>query len=305
MKKTGFLLLFLLVIQTGRAQKYMALTVDDLPFVGTYQPKKMSAATESLLNTFRQYGIPAVGFVNEVYSKNKDNAALKTRLLEDWLKAGHELGNHTWSHPSLTRVSLEEYQQEILRGEKISKALSARYGRPYRYFRHPYLHTGNDSLKKYGLEKFLPAKGYTPVPVTMDGDDWYYNQAYMKAGQAGDTALQQYIGKEYVKHTLDFVSYYEALTLEVNGAPARQIFLIHANEINARYFPDILSELHSQGYRFIPVEEALKDKMYALPEKVMAPGGFSWLHRWRMTAGKTTALQEPEIPKAVREAYEK
>lgn len=305
MKKTGFLLLLLLVMQTGRGQKYMAITVDDLPFVGTYQPKKISAATESLLQIFRQYSIPAVGFVNEVYSKDQDNAALKTRLLEDWLKAGHELGNHTWSHPSLTRVTLEEYQEDILRGEKISRALSLKYGRPYRYFRHPFLHTGNDSLKKYGLEKFLSGKGYTAVPVTMDGDDWYFNQAYMKAGRLGDTALQNYIGREYVRHTLDFVKYYEALTLEVAGEPASQIFLIHANELNARYFSAILSELHSQGYRFIPVEEALKDKIYAMPEKTIVPGGFSWLHRWRMTAGKATALKEPEIPKAVQEAYEK
>lgn len=305
MRKTSFILLLLLVMQTGRAQKYMAITVDDLPFVGTYQPKKMSVATERLLQTFKQYDITAVGFVNEVYSKDQDNAKLKTGLLEDWLKAGHELGNHTWSHPSLSRVTLEEYREDILRGEKISRALSLKYGKPYRYFRHPFLHTGNDSLKKYGLEKFLAEKGYTPVPVTMDGDDWYFNQAYVKAGRAGDTVLQDYIGKEYVKHTLAFIKYYEDLTLEVAGEPVRQIFLIHANELNSRYFSDILSEMQSQGYRFITVEEALKDKVYGMPEKVIAPGGFSWLHRWRMTAGKKTALKEPEIAQAVKEAYER
>lgn len=283
----------------------MAITVDDLPFVGTYQPGKISAATGKLLQTFRQYHITAVGFVNEAYSKDKDHAALKTGLLEDWLKAGHELGNHTWSHPSLSKVTLEEYQGEILRGEEISRALSLQYGRPYRYFRHPYLHTGNDSLKKYGLEKFLGEKGYTSVPVTMEADDWYFNQAYVKAGRLEDTALQNYIGKEYVKHTLAFIRYYEDLTLEVAGAPARQVFLIHANELNARYFSEILSELQAQGYQFIPVEEALRDKIYGMPEKTIVAGGFSWLHRWRITAGKKTALTEPEISKTVREAYEK
>lgn len=303
MKKIGFFML--LSLQTVWAQKYMAVTVDDLPFVGTYQPKKISAATEKLLQTFRQYDITAVGFVNEVYSEDTDNAELKTGLLEDWLKAGHELGNHTWSHPSLTQVTLEEYQEDILQGEKISRALSLKYGQPYRYFRHPFLHTGNDSLKKYGLEKFLDEKGYTPVPVTMDGDDWYFSQAYVKAGRLGDTALQSYIGKEYVKHTLAFVKYYEDLTLEVAGEPVSQIFLIHANELNSRYFSDILSELRSQGYRFLTVEEALKDKVYGMPEKTIVPGGFSWLHRWRMTAGKKTALKEPEIAQTVKEIYEK
>lgn len=304
MKKSALILL-LFGLQTAWAQKYMAITVDDLPFVGTYQPNKISTATGRLLETFRQYGITAVGFVNEGYTRDKSNAELKTKLLEDWLKAGHELGNHTWSHPSLTRVTLEEYQEDILKGEKISRDLSRRYGKPYRYFRHPYLHTGNDSLKKYGLEKFLDEKGYTAVPVTFDADDWYFNQAYVKAGRLGDTALQNYIGREYVKHTLAFLKYYEDLTLEVAGEPASQVFLIHANELNSLYLPAILSEMKAQGYRFIPVEEALRDKIYRMPEKTIAPGGFSWLHRWRMTAGKKTALKDPEIPQAVREAYEK
>lgn len=295
----------LLGLQAVWAQKYVAITVDDLPFVGTYHPEKINAATGRLLETFRQYNITAVGFVNERYSEDKDDAGLKTRLLEDWLKAGHELGNHTWSHPSFTQVTLEEYQADILRGDKISRALSIQHHKPYRYFRHPYLQTGNDSLKKAGLEKFLQDNTYTPVPVTMEADDWYFNHAYVKAGRLGDTALQNYIGKEYIKHTLAFVRYYEELTLEVAGQISRQIFLIHANEINARYFSVILSEMHSQGYRFVTVAEALKDKMYGLPENVISERGPSWLHRWRITAGKMTALKEPEIAQTVKEAYEK
>lgn len=298
------LILLLLGLQTARAQKYVAITVDDLPFVGTYPPEKIRAATHRLLQTFRDYEITAVGFVNEGYSRDKAHAAMKTALLEDWLKAGHELGNHTWSHASLTRVSLEEYRQEILKGEKISRALNGKYGKPYRYFRHPYLHTGNDSLKKYGLEKFLEEKGYTPVPVTMDGSDWYFNQAYFNAGKTGDTALQNYIGKAYVEFALASMKYDEDLAQEVAGGPIRQVLLIHANELNSLYLPAILSEMKAQGYRFITVEEALKDPVYQMPDRVIVPGGFSWLHRWRITAGLKTSLKEPEIPKAVKEAYE-
>ncbi|MCD8539426.1 MAG: polysaccharide deacetylase family protein [Leadbetterella sp.] len=306
MRKARFILLLLCGLQTVFAQqKYMAVTVDDLPFVGTYHPEKIKKATGLLLQTFRQYDVTAVGFVNEVYSKDTNNTALKTGLLEDWLKAGHELGNHTWSHPAFNNITLEEYQEDVLRGDKISRALSRKYDRPYRYFRHPYLQTGNDSLKKYGLEKFLQENDYTPVPVTMEANDWYFSHAYINAGRAGDTVLQNYIGREYIRYTLASVKYYEDLALEVAGKPVRQVFLIHANELNARYFSEILSGLRSQGYRFLTVEEAMKDPVYAMPERVVVPGGFSWLHRWRITAGKKTALKEPEIPEAVKKAYEK
>lgn len=307
MKKTGLIFLLLFSLQAVRAQKYMAITVDDLPFVGgDGDAKRVKEATHSILKTLKKHKVKAVGFVNDAYILDRNSIRKNDEILMSWLTKGHELGNHTFSHMSLTDNTLEAYQEDIIRGMKHSNTLSTGYRhRPIRYFRHPYLQTGNDSLKKHGLEAFLKEWELIPVPVTMEANDWYFNHGYMKLLENGDAGGAGEIGRAYVAHTFASVKYHEALAEEVAGRPINHIFLIHANDLNARYLDEILSELEKQGYTFITVEKAMKDEVYQLPDLVLSEGGFSWLHRWRITAGKRTALREPEIPQTVKDAYEK
>jgi peptidoglycan/xylan/chitin deacetylase (PgdA/CDA1 family) len=279
-------------------EKYVAFTMDDLPYVGNDDSALVHS--KKILAHFSAYKAPVLGFVNDQFVRSKKE--LGTAILQEWIKQDQELGNHTYSHPSFTKLSLEAYLLDVKKGNEYSNALQKQgSGRSMRYFRHPYLHTGNDSVKKYGLEKALKEMKLQAVPVTMDGSDWYFNHAYMKA--EGDLATR--IGQAYVAFTLASIEYDEKLALEVNGAPIKHVFLTHANSINARFLPDILGELAKKGYTFISTEEALKDPVYRKPDTVIAPGGFSWLHRWRISAKQKTALIEPEIPKFVQETYEK
>lgn len=61
---------------------------------------------------------------------------------------------------------------------------------------------------------------------------------------------------------------------------------------------------HFCGYRFIALDEALKDSAYASEDRFTGPGGITWLHRWAITAGKSGDFfaGEPEVPAFVREA---
>lgn len=119
----------------------MAITIDDLPAVSV--TSTWDSVTNRLLEVLRHNGAPAVGFVNE--RKLYDNGALdssRVALLESWLAAGHELGNHTFAHRSAHTTPLNEYLDGISQGEVVTRALSIRAGRPFRYFRHPQLHVG-------------------------------------------------------------------------------------------------------------------------------------------------------------------
>lgn len=295
------LLAYLLAFSFSAAsaqQRYVAFTMDDLPFIGSDDSALVHS--KKILSHFAAHKAPVLGFVNDQFIRSKKE--LGTAVLQAWIEQGQELGNHTFSHPSLTQLSLEAYVQDVKKGNEYSNALQKQHtGKSMRYFRHPYLHTGEDSTKKYGLLKALDEMGLEAVPVTMDGSDWYFNHAYMKA----DPALAASIGKAYVAFTLASIAYDEQLAQEVNGAPIKHLFLTHANSINANYLPEILAALVEKGYAFISTEEALKDPVYQKPDTVLAPGGFSWLHRWRISAKQKTALKEPEIPEFVKKAYEK
>lgn len=300
-------LFLLLVLQTTYAQKQMAITVDDLPFVGADEdPKRVMNATNEMLKAFKKHKIRSVGFVNEIFSIVPESVDQNIRVLTRWASHKHELGNHTFSHMSLDDVSLENYILDIQKGGTgHANYLNNEYlNRPMRYFRHPYLETGNDSLKKYGLEAFLKKDEYIVVPVTIETGDWIFNDVYRKALTSKDHELQDYIGEEYIKFNMECLKYYEELSLEVVGRPMKHIALFHANDLNGKYLGRILDKFKEQGYSFIRVNEALADSAYTHPDRVITKGGFSWLHRWRITAGKKTNLTEPQIPQKIKDLYE-
>lgn len=103
----------------------MAITFDDLPAqrAQALPEPRILAINEGLVKTLTDQQIPAIGFVNE--GKLHVDGALdpaRVRLLELWLDAGLELGNHTFSHPDLHRTPLEEFQQDLFRGEPTTAA---------------------------------------------------------------------------------------------------------------------------------------------------------------------------------------
>jgi peptidoglycan/xylan/chitin deacetylase (PgdA/CDA1 family) len=114
-----------LTISAQKQQRFIAVTIDDLPVVVKNSDlKKRQEITRKLLGHLKSKKIPAVGFVNEnkLYREEK-LVAEEVELLTMWLDAGLELGNHTFSHMSLHDNSLEDYKANILKGEIVTKKL--------------------------------------------------------------------------------------------------------------------------------------------------------------------------------------
>jgi peptidoglycan/xylan/chitin deacetylase (PgdA/CDA1 family) len=287
-----------------KAQKQIAITVDDLPFVQELSLKHAQESTAKLLSKMKQENLETVGFVNEGFVYKFGEIDARIALLDAWLANGQELGNHTFSHQSFSKLSLEDFKIETLKGEVITQKLKQKYGQKESYFRFPFLHTGSDSLKKYGFEAFLKEKSYNNAPVTIDADDWLFNKVYMDAMKSNNTTLMKSVAEKYLKHTESYFDYYEQLTQEVAGRPIKHIFLCHANALNTDYFNELIAIMKRRGYEFIPLKVALQDEIYTRTERVITTNGFSWLHRWRMTDKKKTTLKDPQIPSDIQALYE-
>jgi hypothetical protein len=54
--------------------------------------------------------------------------------------------------------------------------ISKEAGIEYKYFRHSYLDAGTSEAKRKNLENYLKHKGYIIAPVTIDTDDWEFDQ---------------------------------------------------------------------------------------------------------------------------------
>ena len=300
-----FLLAFNFSVQAQKSQRFIAVTIDDLPVVSTRKDlKNRQQITKKLLNHINKAKVPAIGFVNEnkLYTNDKRDEA-QVDLLRSWLNANLELGNHTFSHLSLHDNSLEKYEAEILKGEIITKELLAAKNLKMRYFRHPYLWTGLSLEIKNDLGEFLSEHNYTIAPVTIDNSDWIFARAYDNAFDKNDKKLMKQIGAAYVPYLEAKTDYWERQSVKLFGREIKQILLIHANFINSDYFDDIAKMLKKRNYKFVTLENALTDEAYKLPDNFVKRNGISWLHRWAIAKGKENILpDEPKTPDFVLKA---
>jgi peptidoglycan/xylan/chitin deacetylase (PgdA/CDA1 family) len=288
-----FFLLVLAALPAGESRQ-VAVTIDDLPFVSAsvLPDDEVRARTEKLLGHLRRHDVPAVGFVNEgkVHDgENEDPSGVA--LLDSWLSAGMELGNHGYSHLDLHATSLPEFQNDLVRGEAVTRRLMAARGAAPRYFRHPFLHTGTDLKTRTALESFLTERGYRVAPVTIDNYDYLFARAYDVAGAAERSRVLE----AYVRYMTAVVEYYEAQSRVIVGYELPQILLLHANSLNADALGRLLDVLVERGYRFVSLSDALPDPAFSLPDQYTGPGGITWLHRWAITRGlpKSTFAGEP------------
>jgi len=305
-----FLLLPLAAAAQLPAERAVSVTFDDLPFasVPTQDSEYLGRMTARLLQSLQADRVPAVGFVNEakLYREGDPDPA-RVDLLRSWLKAGFELGNHTYSHASLNRVPLDAFLADLLRGETVTRPLMQSEGRSLRWFRHPFLHLGKTAEARAALQDFLSDHGYTVAPVTVNSSEWVFGAAYARAQAQGDEAAVRRIGAAYVPYMEAVFARAEQLTLDFFGRPIPHVLVLHANSLNADYFAALAAMLRQRGYRFIALDDALGDGAYASPMGLSGIEGESWLDGWARHAGLRPS-PPPAVPafvthKAGPEAY--
>lgn len=267
--------------QEATPSKEIAITFDDLPLGGPqFGVDRMRAMTSTLLDHLQAHQITSVGFVNERKLHVLGEMDERTDLLRKWLQAGQELGNHTYSHPSFYNTPLDEYQEEVMRGETITGLLLEEKDQVLRYFRHPFLNTGPTLEVKTAFETFLKERGYTVAPVTIENLDWLYNQLYTLAKDDGNAKQMHEIGEAYVAFTEAQFDFWEEISESLLGYQIKHVLLLHANEINAAYLDALIDLMKGRGYAFITLEEAMQDDAYQLPDTYVGRAGVSWLYRW-------------------------
>jgi peptidoglycan/xylan/chitin deacetylase (PgdA/CDA1 family) len=271
-----------------KPDRQVAITIDDLPagMADRLPAAQITALTMKLLGTLRDQKIPVVGFVNEKKLYKTGEVDERIKVLQMWLDYGFELGNHTFSHASLNQVGLKAWGDDVIQGESVTGWLLAQRKMKLRYFRHPYLDTGRDLLTRRDAEAFLVARGYRIAPITLDGWDWMFAGLYEDAKKRTDTALQQQIVKDYLAYHDAVFAYSEQLSAKVVGYEPKQILLLHASNLEADHIGELMDVLRQRGYRFITLEDALRDQAYSLPDTYVGEEGTGWIDHWAITQGK-------------------
>ena len=180
--------------------KVIALTFDDGP--GPY--------TAHLLDVLDQYGAKATFFL--IGSKVSSQA----NVVRSIHARGHQLGNHSWSHPELPKLPVDQIAGEI---DSTNDAIKQATGVTPAILRPPY-----GAVNGVVLEQ-LRLRGMSSILWSIDTRDWADRNSDIVCSRA------------------------------VAGARPGAIILmhdIHQTSVNA--VPCILSALKQQGYLFVTVQ---------------------------------------------------
>jgi peptidoglycan/xylan/chitin deacetylase (PgdA/CDA1 family) len=256
----------LLLLASLALARELAVTVDDLPWnAGLPSGYDRASATARLVEALRSRAIPAVGFVN--CDRVKD-----PRELDPWTTAGFELGNHSASHMDLSSRSLAAWSDDVRRCDTWLRG----HGIVPRWFRYPYLHQGDTLDKRDSAYANITALGLRVAQVSIDNHEWKYAADYGRTSTAEERAV---IGGRYVQHMSHAAAHFSALAQRKLGRDIKHVLLLHVNALNADHAGAMLDRLASDGWRFVTLDEAQSDPVYALPDTWVSPNGPSWLHR--------------------------
>ena len=307
MRLPYFLFVVILATPTSLAAqtRTVALTIDDLPFVRSDAnkgpigkvDKQAKAANRKLLAALARHHVPVTGFVIQK-SVEELGPNTGTAILRDWTHKGFDLGNHSYAHPDFNDLTVQQFEDQIVRGEKTFVPLMKAAGRKPQFFRFPFNHTGNTQQKHDAVAAFLAQRGYRLAPCTIETSDWMFNTAYGHMLARGDIASAARLRAEYLAFTAAQVDYFERLNMQVAGYEPPQIMLIHDNQLNADVIEDLLSIFEKKQFRWISLDEAESDAIYRSPDSFITPYGPMWGYRWAKERGvKVNGSLEPEPPK--------
>jgi peptidoglycan/xylan/chitin deacetylase (PgdA/CDA1 family) len=269
----------------------LLVTVDDLPIAGHHPERDArTSITEGLLAALRQRGVHAVGFV--IWGHVRDDA--DRALLRRWLAEGHELGNHSEQHPNLSATTAEAWIADVERGRAGLQAFldEAAPGQRVRFLRFPYLREGDTPEKVAAVRRYLESSGQRNLPVTIDNQDWSFDEPWSAATRAGDKAAQVRVASDYHAALRFERRHHIARSDELWARPVPQVLLLHANAVGAAQWPVLFDELVREGLRFARADEVLADAAFADLPAVTATHGFGLWERIGQARGEQSAVAE-------------
>lgn len=263
-----------------------SITVDDFHWQNAVK-QTAQERNQSILNTLNKHSIKAAIFVmgrNIEEQQGKD-------LLSAWDKAGHLIGNHTYSHRNFNAptTDVKVYEQDILRAENLLKE----FPRFRKILRFPMLKEGDTEAKRDAMRAFLAQHSYRNGYVTIDNSDWAVDQRLTARLRKDPSADLKPYRDFYLEHMWARAEYYDSLAQRVLGRPVKHTILTHFNLLNGLFLNDVIEMLKGKGWQPIDAEDAFADAVFAAQPKVV-PAGESII--WSLAKEKGTIAKSLRYP---------
>ena len=214
-------------------EKLLCLTFDDGPD-DRYTPQ--------ILDVLKQMNVPATFFVIGV------NAEKFPALIRREYAEGHEIGNHTYTHPNIATTSPLRTELELSTTQRI---IENQLGRSMTLFRPPY-NADSEPTTPEEIEPIRRAQGYgyNTISETIDPRDW----------QPGITA----------KAIADETEAEINTSITEHDQAATHVILLHDaggdRQATVAALPEIINRYRDRGYRFGTIGELVaRDRNAVMP----------------------------------------
>ena len=227
--------------QYGYHPNEVALSFDDGP-----DPKW----TPRILDVLKQYNVKGTFLM--IGSEAAEHVGVMQRVYRE----GHEIGNHTWTHPDISEISARQLDLEV---KLTGRLFASKLGVQPLYFRPPYdIDEEPDTDDQAAPVVTIQDLGYTIIGNKIDTDDW--NEHPRKSPE------------EIAQSVLA-----QLQTMKIKPQFRGSIILLHDGggdrSVTVRALPVLIQTLRDNGYTIVPVS-SLMGKTTA---EVMPPLTF-WQH---------------------------
>lgn len=218
-----------------------------------YQPKKLALSfddgpdpvwTPKILDILKKYNVKGAFFI--IGEEGQNNVGVMQRVYRE----GHEIGNHTYTHPDIAEISQRQVDLQLNLTERL---FAAKLGVQPLYFRPPYsIDQEPDTNDQAAPVQRVQKTGYVVIGNKIDTDDW--DEHPRKSPQ------------EITQSVLDQIE-----MMKTKPWMRGSIILMHDGGGNRQptvdALPLLITTLRAKGYEFVPVSELLGKTR----EQVMPP----------------------------------
>ncbi|MEW5785578.1 MAG: polysaccharide deacetylase family protein [Bacillota bacterium] len=178
--------------------------------------------TQQILDTLKEHEIKTTFFLTGFWVEDYPD------YVKAIAEAGHEIGNHTFSHPHLNSLTAAEIEAEL---KKVEQMIVATAGQKPVLFRPPFGEYNNQVITT------ASELGYKTIQWSIDSLDW------------------QNLSKDEIVHRV---------TSRIHKGA---IVLFHNNGLHtADALPDIIAYYRKHGYEIAPISELVyQDRYYVDP----------------------------------------
>lgn len=204
---------------TGVLPGTIALTFDDGP-----QPKY----TDRILDILDREGVKATFFVTG------SQAFLHPATIERIVREGHELGNHSWTHPDLSKLPDALVKIELNATQRLLQVLT---GSSVRLLRPPYASDEMaDTADEAHVVELGTSLGYILIGANLNPQDWNRPSK-----------------EEIVRRVIERAEDGAGSVVELHDAGGDRMNTVEA-------LPELIRALRAKGFRFISLSELVGEE---------------------------------------------